>query len=329
MMPITELVALDAASPPPVAMQLADQWGWTELEHFRSSDNHVFRGSGPTGLAFLRFAPQWHRDVAENSRIARIARALAAAGAGVTTPIPTIRGEDVAITVCGATTYSGSSWTQLTGDILETDDLTAETAAEWGRALGRFHTANPELPDAERGAPQLVDELRSAADDGQVPGSIRDHAARLVDLLCQLPHDAGVTGMIHGDPELDNLCWLAAPASEPMWMDLDHFAHGWFAADICFALRDLAPAVEPPDPQHPLVAGFLRGYGEVRPVSPDEHEWWPRFAAAHAVLTVVSVAHASGSVDPSWPEWAVGLQRRFDEIIVQTQNRLAAISPQL
>jgi len=92
---------------------------------------------------------------------------------------------------------------------------------------------------------------------------------------------------------------------------------------MCFALRDLAPAGEAPDPEHPLVAAFLRGYGDHRPVSTDEIEWWPHFASAHAVLTVVSVSEASGEADPSWPDWAAGLRRRFDEIIEQTESRFS------
>lgn len=326
MMAISELVALAVAKPLPVAPELAAHWGWTEVQFFRSSDNHVFRCAGPGGSAFLRFAPDWHRTVADTRRIAASARALAAAGARVTTPIPTIQGEDVAVATWEGTTYSGSSWTQVTGHTLDADDLIPQTAEEWGRALGRFHAVQPRLGDDEDGAPELIDDLRAAADDSQVPMSIREHARRLVETLSQLRDDAHVVGMIHGDPELDNLCWLEDSQSSPVWIDLDHYASGWFAADICYALRDLAPAGGPPDPEHPLVAAFLHGYEDHRRVSPAEIGWWPHFAAAHAVLTVVSISHASGEIDPAWPDWAVGLQRRFDQITAQTEAQLAAVS---
>jgi Ser/Thr protein kinase RdoA (MazF antagonist) len=130
--------------------------------------------------------------------------------------------------------------------------------------------------------------------------------------------------MIHGDPELDNLCWVEDSPASPVWIDLDHYTSGWFAADMCFALRDLAPGAQPPDPEHPLVAAFLRGYDEHRSVSPDEILWWPDFAAAHAVLTVVSISHASGEKDPLWPAWAVALHRRLDNIVQDTEDKLAA-----
>ena len=183
------------------------------------------------------------------------------------------------------------------GGTLESDDLTPQRAADWGRALSRFHTAHPQLENDEHCAPPLLRDLRAASQNGLVPASIRGHALRLIEALSQLRDDAGVVGMIHGDPELDNLCWLDDSQNSPVWIDLDRYASGWFAADMCFALRDLAPAGEAPDPEHPLVAAFLRGYGDHRPVSTDEIEWWPHFASAHAVLTVVSVSEASGEAD--------------------------------
>ena len=324
MMTIRELVALDAEPPPPVAADLAAHWGWTELQFFRSSDNHVFRCSGPAGAGFLRFTPEWHRSVEEHRRTAATARALVAAGASVSVPVATHQAADVAVTTWEGTTYSGSSWTDVAGEFLDSDDLSPQTAQAWGGALGRLHTAGRRLGGDEPGGPEIVDALRAAADDGQVSAPIRNYAQRLVETLSQLPGDAKVVGMIHGDPELDNLCWAEGLHRSPVWIDLDHYTSGWFAADICFALRDLAQTAEPPDPGHPLVAAFLRGYGQHRSVPAEEFEWWPHFAAAHAVLTVGSISRALGELDPRWPDWAVRLHRRLVSFREQTEGRLGA-----
>ena len=192
MLTIGELVALDVGNRLSVVSELAEHWGWTQLQQFRSSDNHVLRCSGPGGAAFLRFAPAWHRTVAENRRIAVTATALVRARPTWVAP-----------------------WSPMTSP---------HRGLRTGEELSVGSTLHiPQLENDEHCAPPLLRDLRAASQNGLVPASIRGHALR----------------------------------------------------------------------------------------------------PAHAVLTVVSVSEASGEADPSWPDWAAGLRRRFDEIIEQTESRFS------
>jgi Ser/Thr protein kinase RdoA (MazF antagonist) len=109
------------------------------------------------------------------------------------------------------------------------------------------------------------------------------------------------TGWVHGDPEPDNLVIDGETAT---FVDLDD-AHlcGDPVEDVAFALRAWQ------DPDHPVVAAFLDGYGAVDPEA---------LATAATVVDARTLAsyeaHLGTPADPDWPDWAIRLHARIAEL---------------
>ena len=109
------------------------------------------------------------------------------------------------------------------------------------------------------------------------------------------------TGWVHGDPEPDNLVIDGEVAT---FIDLDD-AHpdGDLVEDVAFALRAWD------DPDHPVVAAFLDGYGGVDATT---------LKAAATVVEARTLAsyerHLGSPPDPGWPDWAQRLHARIAEL---------------
>lgn len=118
-------------------------------------------------------------------------------------------------------------------------------------------------------------------------------------------------GLVHGDPEPDNVVWAA---DGPVFVDLDDVRRDWYAADIAFALRDWSPPGGPPDLSEPVAAAFLDGYRSRRAFTDVEVSRLPRLAREQAAATL----HRLGPVleeapGPDWPDWARQLHERVGD----------------
>ena len=112
-------------------------------------------------------------------------------------------------------------------------------------------------------------------------------------------------GVVHGDPEVDNVIW--DESGDPTFVDVDDVARSWFAADICFALRDFEGS--------PLVHEFVAGYREARPLSDEELAWFPFFRRAHALVTLAGLEPVVAEpIADDWPDWATALRTRLHEV---------------
>ena len=289
---ISELVrvtrTVDGAGSSPLALRVGSPWGCEGVRFVRSSATHVFVCHP---RAFLRFAPgalQCTADIAELS-------VRVAADGGPVAPARPSRDGALAVEIDG---YVASSFEAVDGEQVEADALSPERARSWGRALATFHNVATRLEPPPH-LPRWIDRVQPA--DAE---------------LSSLPTDESTFGVVHGDPELDNVIW----APEPVFVDLDDAAWSWFAADVAFALRDFAPLAAAPDAAAEPIASFLAGYGEIRDV---DLELLPLFARANALVTLSRLRHTLDEpVDPAWPEWATTLRDRIEGVAARLQEAL-------
>lgn len=286
-MPVSELVAVARTTDERWHSSLGDAaaraWGHGRAVFVRSSACHVFvtdrDGDGRRLVLRLRPADGTGAEVLRASAL--VAAALAAAGAPVAAPVPARSGQLVE-TVDG---YAVMALQTVEGETSESDDVDHESAWRWGWTLADLH---------DRGA---------AVDTGVVLA--RHYGAEPVDL----PRTPDVFGLVHGDPEADNLVWAADGTAT--FVDPDDVHLGWFAADVAYALRDWAPPAGAPNLTHPVTRAFVEGYRTRRPLSDEELGWMPVLARAAAVRTLQGLGPVlSEPVDPGWPDWAHQVRAR-------------------
>ncbi len=262
----------------------------------------------------MRLVPKGTVAASTAPQVARLSRQLAVLGAPVAESIPTRYGEDTVDIDDGIGSYTATAFTFAPGPSPEISELSETEVASWAGAVAHLHLAGYGLSAASMPPEWLTSELIPAA---TVLSStiLAQVAAKTVEAVASLPRSGDVYGLVHGDPETDNLRWQGAA---PLMIDLDDAARSWFMSDVCFALRDLAPRTAVPDRQHPVVTAFLRGYREVRALTDHEVSWWPLLARAQAVVAVARLHPAvTEAVDGDWPTWAKTLHARLCEIADQ------------
>ena len=196
------------------------------------------------------------------------------------------------------------------GEVRDEDAADRSTAADWGTALAELHLRSTSvdvtlLPDLmELCAPQQATTAQDPPD-----GRLMDVAVEVADDLAALPRDPAVFGLLHGDPELDNVVFTA---DGPILVDLDDVRTGWRAADVGFALRSWAATAAGPDLAAEIPAAFVAGYRRRCPITDEELTWLPLFARAAALETLQELAPVLAQpADPSWPAWAMTLDERI------------------
>ena len=278
----------------PLALRVAHPWRAGTARFLRSSANHVFI----CDAGVLRFRPDGLESV---RRIAETTNSLAGAGLSVAAPLPSADGE-LAVSTDG---YAATTWAAVPGRQVGEDSLTPDLARAWGTGLARFHDdasgLGPSLP-----VPPWLGVVADAA------RSLDGHA--LLAELEGLPSSNELVGVVHGDPELDNVIW--SEAGDPTFVDLDDVSRSWFAADVAFALRDFVDS--------PLVEHFVAGYREARPLTDDELAWLPLFRRAHALVTLARLQPVLAEpVAHGWPDWAKALHTRVGKVAAELRESLA------
>jgi Ser/Thr protein kinase RdoA (MazF antagonist) len=100
-----------------------------------------------------------------------------------------------------------------------------------------------------------------------------DRAIRSVeDEIAELDPDQHSHGNCHGDFELDNI--RLGPGGVAFF-DADEAHHGWFAADVALAVRDLTGTTLDSREQPELLVAFLAGYRSRRPFTAAEEASLP------------------------------------------------------
>ena len=239
---------------------------------------------------------RFHPDEAERARlVAELTRRLAAAGAPVAAAVPSFDGR--LVVPDAESGYAAHAHEAVQGWQVGGDGVTSARSRAWGQGLARLHQAAEQL-DAPLAVPSWIDVVEGAS--GAIATQLRG-----------LPTGTGVAGIVHGDPELDNVLWR--DEDEPVFVDLDDASHSWFAADVCFALRDFAQPGRAPDSEREPVSSFLAGYRDVRPLADEELSWLPLFARAHAAVTLVGLEQTVAEpAAEDWPPWAYALRQRVE-----------------
>jgi Ser/Thr protein kinase RdoA (MazF antagonist) len=130
------------------------------------------------------------------------------------------------------------------------------------------------------------------------------------------------TGLVHGDPEPDN---LVVDGDTAMFVDLDDAGPGDPVADIAFALRAWTPPGGSPDLSHEVPAAFLEGYREAGDLTDADLARLPEAAREVAHRTLASYeAHTGTPADPEWPEWATALHETIARRAVGLRSALEA-----
>jgi Ser/Thr protein kinase RdoA (MazF antagonist) len=326
-MPISELVrvartiAEDGSSP--LALRAAQGWGYDRVRFLRSSANHVFVcSSSGREAAVLRLRPDWVGVTERSRRVAELATRLGEVGAPSAAALTSEDGELVVGVRDDQERYVASLFAGVSGEQLEAESLTVTRARFWGRGLALVHEAGSRLEEPPQ-LPRWIDAVEEAA------GVVSDREFRevgnvITGSLAELPSSPTVVGVVHGDPELDNVVWVADDT--PVFVDLDDASWSWFAADICFALRDFAKPAEGPDLELATVASFIAGYRECRPLEDAELAALSLFARGHALITVARLESVlSEPVSSDWPDWARALWTRLDGVAEELRRALAAV----
>lgn len=308
MLPIYELVGfartLDDDGHSPVADGFAEAWGLGRPRFVRSSASHVFVAPrrDDDGRVVLRIRPQRedddHRAVLE--RCSRAAASWSAADAPVVNAVASSSGHFTE----QQGPYVAHALTAAEGDTLQERDDLVEHAADWGEALGRLHLTGHALVDV----PDATERLRVPS-DSRVPADTAALAVVLHHELDRLPRDPEAHGVLHGDPEADN---VVRTDDGLVLIDLDRVHTGWYAADVAFALRDWGTVADGVDLEAEVPRRFLEGYRRVRDLSHEELGWLPLFARVTAVGELIELGPllAEGRY-PDWPGWAVSLDTKL------------------
>jgi Ser/Thr protein kinase RdoA (MazF antagonist) len=317
---VARSVSADGSSP--LALRAAQPWRVARVRFVRSSANHVFLCSGPDATtSVLRLRPQSDEAFAQARKVAEHATRLAASAAPVA---PAIASEDGALATAVADDegdYVATMFAAISGRQIEAESLRQEEARSWGRALAVVHDVASAVADQvtlRRWLDTVEEAVRLLRS-----GELREVGVRLVDALGQLPSSAEWVGVVHGDPELDNVIWQDGA---PVFVDLDDAGRSWFAADVCFALRDFAKRASSPDVEAEPVAAFLAGYRERRPLGEDEVAAFPLFARAHALITLARLERPRGEpIADDWPDWAKALRAKLDTVADELQAGLLTL----
>jgi Ser/Thr protein kinase RdoA (MazF antagonist) len=291
----------------PVADAAAALWGFAPgaAAHWRSSASHVFVVRH--ARVYLRLTPADHRPYGEVLSVARLMQTLRRRGLAVARPVPSNSGA-LAET---AGNYHAMVVEAAPGRQGDVGALTPDRAAKWGRALAHLHSdgGNPgvTLPEPFR---ELARVTEVFPDDPALVAA----AADIVQRLANLPRDESRFGTVHGDFELDNLCWDGSVATA---YDFDETAQSWFLADIAYAVRDLTPLT---DRSADLFAAFLAGYRVEHPLADADLALLALFTAAHALCSAVRVHCALDPTQPDDPPWLVALREKLHRYVRQQRD---------
>jgi Ser/Thr protein kinase RdoA (MazF antagonist) len=258
--------------------------------------------------SFLRFVPGAYRGGDDVAVVARLMAQLSGGGSAVVRPVAA---ESGALTVT-VLTQIGAMHAMLVeaapGDEADIADLTESRARHWGETLACLHSDAAGLSAGlKKSFSELPGIARQFADD---PALI-DAALTLTDWMDRLPRDPNHWGVVHGDFELDNLAWAGDRA---VAYDFDEAAVSWFAADIAYALRDLAgPTGHAADEYRAQFDAFIAGYRSLRPLDDQDIGRLPLFAGLHAAASMVRTTRALGRPGQGEPEWMAELRAKLTE----------------
>lgn len=309
-----------------IADQLVAQW-----EHdsdpprlVRASANFVCRFHARGADRFLRFADSSERTRGIVEGEIDLLGWLDESGMAVARPVCSTSGDLVETVDTDLGTFHTVVFEGVPGTHLQIERLDSHRFQDWGAALGRLHAAT-----ANYSGPALATRLtwhdqldRARPHIPTDQSAIRRELDELAAALAALPVDRERFGLIHGDFELDNLCWPDRGGRAPGILDFDDCARHWYAADLAFALRDLFD--DGADLGHPSVGAFVGGYRAHFPLGDEMLAALPLFSRLSRLLVYAKLVRSLDLPDrPDQPEWLRALRRKFEARITAYAASLA------
>jgi Ser/Thr protein kinase RdoA (MazF antagonist) len=301
---LSELVAVALSTDErwhcPLGDAAARAWGLDGAVFVRSSACHVFvtdRAADGRRLV-LRLRPAAGSGSEVLRAAAGTAAALVAAGAPMAAAVPSLSGDLVEL----VDNYAVMALVAVEGETCDSADVDRDRALLWGWSLADLHDRGSAL---------------------EVTGTGRSDEAGRPDPLAaaDLPRTPEVFGLVHGDPEADNVVWT--PDDGAVFVDPDDVHQGWFVADVGYALRDWAPPAGAPDLAAAVPQAFVEGYRRRRHLSDRELGWLPVLARQAAARTLRGLEPVLAEpVDATWPGWAHRLRARVAERAVALSRAL-------
>lgn len=282
---------LDERGASPIANAIAARWEHDSgtVRFFRASANFLFVFKNRGQNFVLRFVKADERSATAIRAELDLMRHLVAKGIHVPKPIPSLAKRWVELVETEQGSFYAVVFERLPGEQYELEELTVERIVRWGRALGELHNAAQGYADAVR--PTWQDQLEFVA-AGLPPTETAARAtlARVRAQLAAIPVRPDNFGLIHFDFEVDNLIW---DGSRVGIVDFDDCAHGWFAADVAFALRDVfGDRADKVNLHNEMAQSFVEGYRSVRRIDNAELERIPLFLELHNLVTLVKLFHS-------------------------------------
>jgi Ser/Thr protein kinase RdoA (MazF antagonist) len=278
MMKLSTLWAFDRTVAPdgssPIATSIAQRWRHDpgSVKFFRSSANVIYTLEIDGVRSFLRCAAttERSRDVIEDELAiieqvrtngVPVVRALSSRSGQLIETVETALGQFHAVLFAG-----------IPGTQKNPASITVREMFAWGAAVGRLHTALATVPPGQNRKPPAWQAVITAAMQGNE--AVRQEAMRLDAVLRSLSTGSATYGLLHNDPELDNLIWRDGEATI---LDFDEYSTGWYLHDIAKALDEVINGghIE----GNPRVDAFLAGYRSQRPLDDEMLELLPEFSA--------------------------------------------------
>ncbi len=300
---------LDADGHSAVADAVVAPWDHdTRPAFWRASANFQFVVEVGGRRCFLRFIGTDERNRTAIEQECAFVRWLHAEGVAVALPIAARDGTDVVTVDTQIGPVFAVLWEGARGEHPEIDTLHTSDFRRWGAALGAVHAASARYdgPTSTRLTWRDHIDLVFPFTDASQTTLMREWTA-VRDQLAALPVDAANYGLIHFDFELDNLVWRDGTITAIDW---DDCATMWFAADIAYALRDLAlPTI---DRYHPSEAAFLQGYRSRFALDPALLDRLSLFMRLHALILYGRLEWACDlDPDAEYPDWLRDLDARL------------------
>lgn len=320
MLAITEVV--DAGKTPVPVLAAARRWqvDTGRMRHVRSSANHVFRFEREGEPYYLRLSPASERAPGRLVAELDFVEAVSAGGVPVARPVRSEANKRVETVVGEKESYYAVVFTGLQGEAwLEPDELTSAMYRSWGETVGRIHqiSRHYRLPGARLpGWEARLAKARRWLASEPVIGAELERAAVWLE---QLPRSDESYGLIHGDPELDNLVW-DGEAFHVMDFDDAHYHH--YTYDVALALEEVW--------EDEVAAGerttwFLEGYQAVPDTLRVDPALLPRFLRLNRVLKAATLVRAyAGLPEEGVPEWTQRLRARHRRVLAETREAMAA-----
>lgn len=307
MLPVSQIwqisSSVDAEWRSPIADAVAAAWGFPAgaARWLRSSATHVFIVPGREGdtPSYLRFAPSSSVTGEKLSSSAPLMAEWADRGLGVVSPLPSVNGRLTEAVKTALGDVTAMLVPAAPGAEVSVDALTVDQAMAWGQALGNVHREGSAGISRPFRLPAGQD-VHAGADMAGFDEPLTRAIRAVEEKLAVLDSGRHSQGICHGDFELDNIRFGPAGMT---FFDADEAHHGWFAADVALAVRDLTGVTLGSAERPELLDAFLAGYRSRRPFSEEEEQCLPlhSLAASARLLRQLEGVMDAGSGDrPDW-----------------------------